>query len=51
MAYTVKPVLCDLPRERWNKVAKSGLIDMKCTVMGNWNKGHIIQVLLNTGGH
>ena len=24
-------------------VAKSGLIDMKCTVMGNWNKGHIIQ--------
>jgi hypothetical protein len=38
---TVKPVLCDLPRDYWNKVTKdrwslnTGLIDVKNTV--NWN--------------
>ena len=40
---TVKPVICDLPREQWN-IVKSGrwslntsLIDIKCTEKGNEN--------------
>jgi hypothetical protein len=41
--YTVKSVLCDLPRKQWNMVIydrwllNTGLIDMKCTVKGNKN--------------
>ena len=38
---TVKPVLCDLPKEYWNRVIwdrwllNTGLINLKCTVKGN----------------
>ena len=49
--YTVKPAVCDPPREQWTMTTQgrgslnTGLIDMECNVKGNNNQDDIIQVI------